>query len=75
MTDFELSDLEKHQTLWFRIKTHLEDRLADARRRNDASLSEADTAALRGEIKCLKRLIALGDDRPLIVTGDGDQPP
>jgi hypothetical protein len=49
------------------------DRLSDARRRNDKALSEHETAALRGEIYCLKKLMALGDDRPM--TGDGDQPP
>ena len=73
MIDFELSSHDKSQGLWVRFKAHLLDRLDEARHRNDAPLSEHDTAAIRGEIKCLKRLIALGDDRP--VTGDDEQPP
>ena len=66
---FMLSDADKAQPLWRRLRAHLEDRLAQARIRNDAVQSEADTAVLRGEIKTLKRILALGDDRP-ILTGD-----
>ena len=74
MTDhFALTDHDMAQVLWLRLKAYLEDRLADARRRNDSLMSEYETAALRGEIKCLKRILALGDDRR-ILTGD-DQPP
>lgn len=73
MNDFQLSDYDKSQGLWLRLREHLIERLAMARVKNDAVMSDYETALLRGEIKCLKRLIALGDDRP-IVTGD-DQPP
>lgn len=65
MTDFLLSDYEKSQPLWMRLKAHLEDRLASARSKNDAPLSDVDTAALRGEIRCLKTLIRLDISRPL----------
>jgi hypothetical protein len=71
VNDFELTAHDKAQGLWLRLKAHFEDRLADARKRNDGQLSEAETASLRGEIRVLKRLIALGDDRPM--TGD-EQP-
>ena len=71
MIDFSLSAHDKSQGLWLRLQTHLEDRLASARRRNDAPLSEHETASLRGEIVTLKRILALGADRPM--TGD-DQP-
>jgi len=74
VTDFTLSEQDKAQGLWLRFKDHLLERLADARRRNDTALPETETAALRGEIKCLKRLLSLGDDRPVIPTDD-DQPP
>jgi len=70
---FELSEHDKSQGLWVRLKAHLEDRLAAARVRNDASLPEHETATIRGEIKALKRLLALGDSRPM--TGDDYQPP
>lgn len=65
---FTLTEHDKAQGLWRRLEAHLEDRLADARKRNDAALTEPETASLRGEIRCLKRIIALGDDRPM--TGD-----
>lgn len=70
MTDFLLSDTDKAQGLWVRLRAHLEGRLAAARVRNDKPLTEPETALLRGEIKTLKHIIALGDDRPQIVTGD-----
>lgn len=74
MSDFQLSEHDKAQGLWLRLKAHLEDRLALARIRNDTLLTEYETALLRGEIKCLKRIISLGDDRP-VLTGIGEQPP
>ncbi len=74
MTDFTLSEHDKAQGLWLRLKEHLLDRLLDARKRNDGMMSDYETASLRGEIKCLKRIIALGDDRPAMLTDD-DQPP
>lgn len=70
---FTLITSDKASGLWLRLLAHLQSRLADARARNDKPLTELETAALRGEIKCLKSLIALGNDRPL-VTGDDDTP-
>lgn len=74
MTDFQISANDRSTGLWLRLKAHLEERLALARLRNDKLLPEYETAMLRGEIACLKRLIALGDVRPL-VTGDGEGAP
>lgn len=71
MIDFHLTEQDKATGLWVRLKAHLEDRLAAARVRNDAVLTEPETAALRGEIKALKSLIRLDADRP-ILTGDGE---
>lgn len=75
MIDFNLSEHDKAQGLWLRLRAHLEARLADARVRvgNDSAMGERETASLRGEIRTLKRIIALGDDRP-DMTG-GEQPP
>jgi hypothetical protein len=67
--DFTLSENDKAQGLWLRLRAHLEDRLADARKRNDAALTVFETASLRGEIACLKKLIALGTSRP-VLTGE-----
>lgn len=69
---FELSQGERHSPLWLRLKAHWMQQLENARLRNDGPLDAAATAALRGEIRCLKQLITLGDDRP--VTGDVDAP-
>ena len=64
---FELSAGERAHPLWARLRAHLVEQLADARVRNDdASMTEAATAALRGRIATLKVLIALGDDRPIL---------
>ena len=70
MIDFDLSDNDRAQPVWVRLAAHLEDRLSDARKRNDAQLSVEDTATLRGEIRCLKKILSLGADRPM--TGDNN---
>lgn len=61
---FELTDGERANPLWMRLKTHFEGMLMSLRASNDADQSEQKTAALRGEIKLLKRIIAFGDPRP-----------
>jgi hypothetical protein len=66
MIDFALTEQDKSTGLWLRLKAHMEDRLAAARVRNDAALTEPETAALRGEIRCLKALIRLDAARPLV---------
>jgi len=71
--DFQLTEHDKAQGLWLRLKVYLEDRLADARRRNDQALTETETALLRGEIRCLKKILALNESRPM--TGDDEPPP
>jgi hypothetical protein len=63
--DFQLTDGEKAHPLWARLRAHLEGRLDEMRRRNDAPQSEQDTAALRGQIRSIQGIIALGDSRPL----------
>lgn len=72
MIDFQLTEQDKATSLWVRLRAHMEDRLADARKKNDAVQPEPNTAALRGEIACLKKLIGLGADRPM--TGEWEQP-
>lgn len=67
-TRFELSDGEKAHPLWRRLHAHFADQLDQLRRRNDDLRTEAETAALRGHIRCLKVIMDLGKDRPL--TGD-----
>ena len=75
MDPFALTAHDKAQGLWLRLEAHFNEMLATARLRNDnETLTEQQTAALRGRIKCLKSLIALGDDRPDL-TGNDEQPP
>lgn len=64
----ELSDGERMHPLWVRLKAHFETQLQSLRERNDRPQTELETATLRGHIKCMRAVIALGDSRPL--TGD-----
>lgn len=64
MSDFALTDGERHHPLWTRLSAHLTERLRELRGRNDGPLNELETATLRGQINCLKGLIALGHDSP-----------
>lgn len=65
MQAFELTSGERHSPLWARLKEHLEARLHQARSKNDGIQSEQSTADLRGEIRTLKGLIALGTEPPI----------
>jgi hypothetical protein len=65
VSSFLLSDGERSHPLWVRLRAHLESRLALLRAKNDGALTEYETATLRGQIKCLKGLIALGDNPPI----------
>jgi hypothetical protein len=70
MADFALTDNDRASGFWLRLKAHLEERLATNRLVNDnISLTEQDTAVLRGRIRELKALLALGESRP-IATGN-----
>lgn len=71
MSDFALTDGERHHPLWTRLSAHLTERLRELRGRNDGPLNELETATLRGQINCLKGLIALGDDPPIDGYGIG----
>ena len=71
MSDFALTDGERHHPLWTRHSAHLTERLRELRGRNDGPLNELETATLRGQINCLKGLIALGDDPPIDGYGIG----
>jgi hypothetical protein len=57
---------------WHQIKKYAQQELERARIANDAQLSEAHTAALRGEIKALKKLLDLPNQarRAVVVESD-----
>lgn len=60
---FAMNQAERMSPLWIKISTELEKRLASLRIKNDnETLSERETAALRGQIKFCKAALGLGDD-------------
>lgn len=61
-----LTDREKLTPLWAALEGHLKARLATLRAKNDAPMSEAETAVLRGRIAEVKAFLSLGDERPAI---------
>ena len=60
-----LSEDDRHTVLWLRLKAHLTEKLDAARAENDRLQPEPETAFLRGRIKALKRILALGDPSPI----------
>jgi hypothetical protein len=57
---FALTEGERNHPLWKRLCAHLEAELRNQRAKNDGDLDPQDTAKVRGHIRCLKGLIALG---------------
>lgn len=53
--------------LWVRLRKHYEERLGELRAKNDAPLSAEETAAIRGRIAEIKRLLDLDAPPPEIV--------
>ncbi len=62
---FALTDGERHHPLWIRLSAHLAEKLGRLRGKNDGPLTEAETLTLRGQIQCLKGIIALGLEPPI----------
>jgi hypothetical protein len=60
---FVLTEHERTSPLWAKIQGELEKKLAILRVRNDdPTLTESETAALRGQIKSYKTIIKLGEE-------------
>lgn len=59
-----LSDYERQSAFWKKLATHMTERLASLRARNDAVRSPEKTNLLRGQIAELKHLLSLADDKP-----------
>jgi hypothetical protein len=63
---FILSDSERRNPLWLKLREHFAQMLANKRGNNDdPNLTEIKTAKIRGEINLLKAIIALGDEPPI----------
>lgn len=70
-TPFSLTDGERISPLWSKLKDRFETMLQTRRAKNDnPKLTEAETAALRGEIKLLNAIIALGKASPILDDND-----
>jgi len=54
----ELNKTEAESALWKKISAHYEQRLDILRRKNDNALTPEETAALRGRIAEVKKLLA-----------------
>ncbi len=65
---FSLTPGERDSPLWRRILSHLSEQLDRQRRLNDVvSNTEQKTASIRGQIACLKGLIALDEQMPVVI--------
>lgn len=63
--DFFLTDGERRHPLWLRLRAYMEKQLANLHGKIEGDLKESETAIIRGRIKMLKALCALGDDPPM----------
>lgn len=62
---FTLSESERRSSLWLRLSSYMTERRAILRGKNDDdNLTPTQTASIRGQLKCLKGLIELGDEPP-----------
>lgn len=61
---FALTEADKHSSLWVRLVEHFNTKLFELRGQNDGDLTESQTAIIRGQIKNLKGLLALGEIPP-----------
>jgi hypothetical protein len=59
---FNITD--RQSTTWHKVMEHCTARIDELRKRNDAPLSEQETASIRGEIKALKAIVSLDVEAP-----------
>ena len=64
--DFTLTAIERTHPVWAKAERYLQHHLERARERNDNPLPPDETALVRGEIKALKALLRLGQEKPPI---------
>lgn len=63
---FSLTDGERVHPLWTKLRTQFEKMLHDQRGKLEGDQTEQQTAIARGHIRCLRSVIALGDESPPI---------
>lgn len=64
--DFILTDSDKISPTWINLSKHLESRLEQMRKRLEGDLDQMQTASLRGQIKEIRRILSLAEDRPFV---------
>ena len=62
LSDLHLTRAEKRHPLWLRFEACLQGELARLRSENDHAADIAATTLRRGEIACVKRILALSDE-------------
>jgi hypothetical protein len=60
--EFALTRAEVISPLWQRLSAYLTDELQSLRERNDNVQDIRDTTLLRGELRAVKRILALADE-------------
>jgi len=63
---FELTKPERESALWMKLMIYFESELKSARKRNDVKQDIDSTNLLRGDIRRLKKIVALNE--PQITT-------
>jgi hypothetical protein len=63
---FELSLAERHSALWAKIYEHFEEELDNVRLELEKNQTEHQTAERRGEIRAIRKMLRLNDERPII---------
>jgi hypothetical protein len=72
--DPRLNVQERNTPLWLRLRAHMAEKLEKLREQNDGfGLNEIQTAQVRGQIKCLRDLIALEEPPPFQDDGNTNQ--
>ena len=67
--DFTLDSHERASPLWQKVERFIAHRIEKLHGRNETDLSPQDTAAVRAEIKALRALKRLGQEKPPQVDG------
>jgi hypothetical protein len=62
---FALTDSDRRNPLWLRLREYLETELKNKRGKNDGPLDPLETATIRGHIAFLKAFLALGTEPPI----------
>ncbi len=71
--EFALTATDINGAVWNKLSKHMESKLLALRIKNDSDMDPVKTAAVRGEIRNLKNLLALGIPAPEMVADE--EPP